>query len=139
MRRSVLTLLAAATLSAVGCATHQAPQPIGPDPRDVGVVVPPGAQDVPLFSTHGLRGCRMRIVGDMAGGSLLDLRDQAHQKMAHAVIDVRRQTDATPPARAQSPSIRPAAVSYYVGTAVRFVDPACMQSALTSTSRLPVI
>jgi hypothetical protein len=140
MRNASLTLLAAAVaVLAAGCAPNHGSQTIGSDPRDVGVVVPPGAEDVPLFSSHGLRGCRMRIVGDLTAGSLLGLRDQAHQKLAHAVIDVRRQTEATAPPRTQTAVIRPAAISYYTGTAVRFTDPACLQSALSSTSRLPVI
>jgi hypothetical protein len=140
MRNFILALLVStAAVAGGGCAPTANPQPIGSDPRDAGVIASPGADSIPLLSTHGVKGCRMRVVGDLAAGSLLDLRDQAHQKLAHAVVDVRRQTDATAQPRGQTAAIRPAAISYYVGTAVRFNDTACLQDALSSRSRLPVI
>ena len=121
-----MALPAAMLALTAACAAHTPPQQVGDNPRDVGVVTPRSADDIPLLTTHGVKGCRYRVAGDIAAASPAGLRDQAQQKLANAVIDVRQQTQVN---RSTGPVLRPAATVYYTGTAVRFDDPACIPPA----------
>jgi hypothetical protein len=118
-----LAVLAAA-LAASACAARRGVEPLDPDPRDWGALVHPDAEAIPLFSSHRVPGCSYRPAGELAGGSLSELRDGAHQKMASAVVDVRRHVSPVPRTRSTSPAgnVRPAVVEYYTGLAVHFLD-----------------
>ena len=118
-----LAVLAAA-LAASACAARRGVEPLGPDPRDWGVLAHPDAEAIPLFTSHRVPGCRYRPAGELAGGSLRELRDGAHQKMASAVVDVRRHVSPVPRTRStsQAGNVRPAVIEYYTGLAVHFVD-----------------
>jgi len=124
MRRSIA---AALLVLAAACASNAPPQQVGDNPRDVGVVTPRSADEIPLLTTHGVKGCRYRVAGQIAAPSPAGLRDQAVQKLANAVIDVRQQTQVNP--GTAGPVLRPAATIYYTGTAVRFEDPSCIPAA----------
>jgi hypothetical protein len=117
---SALAFIAAAA----GCAGHSGSEPIGPDPRDVGVIAPGDAEGIPMYTQHGVPGCRYRSAGNIVAQSLLEMRDEANQKQADAVIDVRKQVQATLPPVTRDAPVRPAAYVYYTGTAVR-VEPGC--------------
>ena len=118
-----LAVLAAA-LAASACAARRGAEPLDPDPRDWGVLVHPDAEAIPLFTSHRVPGCPYRPAGELAGGSLSELRDGAHQKMASAVVDVRRHVSPVPRTRSASPAgnVRPAVVEYYTGLAVHFLE-----------------
>jgi hypothetical protein len=117
---------AAVLVFAAACAAHNPPQQVGDGPRDVGIVTPRSADDIPLLTTHGIKGCHYRVAGELAAASPAGLRDQAVQKLANAVIDVRQQTQVN---QQRGPVLRPAATVYYTGTAVRFDDPSCVPAA----------
>ena len=88
------------------------------------MLVHPDAEAIPLFTSHRVPGCRYRPAGELAGGSLRELRDGAHQKMASAVVDVRRHVSPVPRTRSTSTAgnVRPAVIEYYTGLAVHFVE-----------------
>lgn len=121
--RAVPFALLAAALA--GCAAHRPPEEIGDNPREVDVIAPPGAERIPLYSAHGVPGCRIRSAGELVSPSLLGLRDQAHQKMADAVMDVRQQVQVNPRPTRQTFEVVPIGTIYYTGTAVRFDDAEC--------------
>jgi len=124
MRARILVLLTLLPPSLGACAAHQDPGEIGSDPKDFAVVVPGDAEWIPLYTAHGVPGCRHRVAGDVTANSLLGLRDEAHQKLADAVIDVRRRIEAPQPRRSAAEPLTPIP-TYYTGTAVRFVTPGC--------------
>jgi hypothetical protein len=116
--------LSAAVLVLTAACAGNSTQQVGDNPRDVGAITRPQADAIPLLTAHGVKGCRYRSAGEIVAESPAGLRDQAYQKLANAVIDVRQGTQAIP--RANNGTIRPAAIVYYIGTAVRFDDPACI-------------
>lgn len=126
MRTRMLAPLAVLglALAASACAPRRGAEPLGPDPRDWGAVIPPGAEAIPLFTSHRVPGCRYRPAGELSGRSLSELRDGAHQKMASAVVDVRRHVTATPRTRSTGTreNVRPAVIEYYTGMAVHFEE-----------------
>ena len=126
MRTRKLAPLAvlALALAASACAPRRGAEALGPDPRDRNVVIPPDAEAIPLFTSHRVPGCRYRAAGELSGGSLSELRDGARQKMASAVVDVRRHVTPTPRVRSTGTreNMRPAVVEYYTGLAVHFEE-----------------
>ena len=127
MRPRTAALLAALpSLLALGaCAPRRGSEALAHDPREIGVAAPPGAEDVLLFTSHRIAGCRYRAVGELSSATQAGLRDGAVQKMAHAVVDVRREVTPTPRTPGQGTQIRPAATVHYTGLAVRFAAPGC--------------
>jgi hypothetical protein len=121
MRHALSAALLA--LTAACAASNKPPQQVGDNPRDVGVATRPQADDIPLLTAHGVKGCRYRSAGQVVASSPAGLRDQAYQKLANAVIDVRQGTQVIRPVN--SPVLGPATSVYFVGTAVRFDDPSC--------------
>ncbi len=123
-RKLASLVVLASVLAASACAARRGAEPLDPDPRDWGVLAHPDAEAIPLFTSHRVPGCRYRPAGELAGGSLRELRDGAHQKMASAVVDVRRHLNAVPRVRSTSSreNVRPAVVEYYTGLAVHFVE-----------------
>lgn len=128
LRLASLAVLASAPLPGA-CAPYPGAQAAGSDPRDLGFVTAPGADGIPLFTSRRVPGCRYRPAGDLAAASLPALQDEARQKLAHAVVDVRRHVEAVPQNRnAWGGRLRPAVMEYYTGLAVRFVG-ACEAAA----------
>lgn len=125
MRIATLALLMFLPPVLGACAPQGSGGEIGPNPQEFGVIAPEAAEEIPLYTSRGLPGCRYQFAGELTSATLLGLRDEAHQKLADAVVNVRRQIVATPPPRRQSTEVRPAAVMFYTGTAVRFRSPEC--------------
>lgn len=123
-------LVLAAVLGAAACAPRRGGEAVGPDPRDVGVLAHPSAEAIPLYTSHRVPGCRSRVVGELSAGSLLGLREGAYQKLADAVVGVRRHVEPVPPAHAAggSGTLRPATTEHYTGLAVS-LEGACPGAA----------
>jgi|GEM_PF-3114675 len=121
LRLALLAVLAFAPIPG-GCAPGTGAPDAGPGLRDPGSMTNPGADGIPLFSSRRVPGCRYRPAGDLAAASLPALQDEAHQMLAHAVVDVRRHVEAVPQGRGdRGGRLRPAVAEYYTGLAVRFV------------------
>jgi hypothetical protein len=122
--------LAAALLTlTTACASTQPPEQIVPVRRNAAAGLPPQADRIPLLSAHQVRGCSYDVAGQVVARTPAALRQAAYQKLANAVVDVRRPTEPAPGAAAES---SPRAGGFVlVGTAVRFQDAACVPAAET--------